>query len=88
MWTVPIALGTGNCVILKPSEKVPLTMARVCELMLEAGVPPGVFQTVRIERVLFWGVISIPLSFFYSFKTGTFASTMFYNENVCQTQIK
>jgi acyl-CoA reductase-like NAD-dependent aldehyde dehydrogenase len=47
MWTVPIALGTGNCVILKPSEKVPLTMARVCELMAEAGIPPGVFQTVK-----------------------------------------
>lgn len=49
MWTVPIALGTGNCVILKPSEKVPLTMAKVCELMAEAGVPPGVFQTVKTK---------------------------------------
>jgi malonate-semialdehyde dehydrogenase (acetylating)/methylmalonate-semialdehyde dehydrogenase len=44
MWTIPIALTMGNCVILKPSEKVPLTMARVAELLIEAGVPKGVFQ--------------------------------------------
>jgi Aldehyde dehydrogenase family len=29
MWTVPIALVAGNCVIVKPSEKVPLTLTRV-----------------------------------------------------------
>ncbi|TMW59082.1 hypothetical protein Poli38472_007227 [Pythium oligandrum] len=47
MWTIPIALTMGNCVILKPSEKVPLTMRRVAQLLLEAGVPPGVFQVVN-----------------------------------------
>lgn len=36
-WTVPIALTAGNCVILKPSEKVPLTMRRVAQLLTEAG---------------------------------------------------
>ena len=34
---MPIALTAGNCVILKPSEKVPLTMRRVGELLGEAG---------------------------------------------------
>uniref|UniRef100_A0AAV1UTB3 methylmalonate-semialdehyde dehydrogenase (CoA acylating) n=1 Tax=Peronospora matthiolae TaxID=2874970 RepID=A0AAV1UTB3_9STRA len=47
MWTIPIALTMGNCVILKPSEKVPLTMSRVAELLLEAGVPSGVFQIIN-----------------------------------------
>mmetsp|Transcript_17838 Transcript_17838/g.23498 ORF Transcript_17838/g.23498 Transcript_17838/m.23498 type:complete len:516 (+) Transcript_17838:66-1613(+) len=47
MWTVPIALVAGNCVILKPSEKVPMTMSRVAELMKEAGIPDGVFQMVN-----------------------------------------
>ncbi len=37
----------GNCVILKPSEKVPLTMHRVAALLQEAGVPPGVFQIIN-----------------------------------------
>ncbi|OQS01257.1 methylmalonate semialdehyde dehydrogenase acylating [Achlya hypogyna] len=44
MWTVPIALTTGNCVILKPSEKVPITMTKVASFLAEAGVPAGVFQ--------------------------------------------
>jgi len=47
MWTTPIALVAGNCVILKPSEKVPLTMTRVASLLKEAGVPDGVFQVVH-----------------------------------------
>lgn len=47
MWTIPISLTVGNCVILKPSEKVPLTMMRMSELMIEAGVPAGVFQIVH-----------------------------------------
>eukprot|EP00903_Cladosiphon_okamuranus_P010607 g10031.t1 len=50
MWTVPIALTAGNCVILKPSEKVPLTMRRVGELLGKAGLPPGVFQIVNGGR--------------------------------------
>ena len=47
MWTVPIALACGNAVILKPSEKVPLTMRRVAELLAEAGLPDGVFNMVQ-----------------------------------------
>merc|ERR1719203_2149761 len=47
MWTSPIALVMGNCVVLKPSEKVPCTMRRVCDLMIEAGFPKGVFNTVN-----------------------------------------
>ncbi|KAL7680998.1 putative methylmalonate-semialdehyde dehydrogenase, aldehyde dehydrogenase, cysteine active [Plasmopara halstedii] len=47
MWTIPIALTMGNCVILKPSEKVPLTMTRVAELLHQAGVPKGVFQIIN-----------------------------------------
>ena len=47
MWTVPIALVLGNTVVLKPSEKVPLTMRRVAELFKEAGFPDGVFNMVQ-----------------------------------------
>lgn len=47
MWTLPIALVTGNTVVLKPSEKVPLTTRRVAELLKEAGVPDGVFNMVQ-----------------------------------------
>lgn len=47
MWTIPISLTVGNCVILKPSEKVPCTMQRMAALMKEAGMPDGVFQIVH-----------------------------------------
>jgi len=47
MWTVPIALVMGNTLVLKPSEKVPLTMTRVADLFIEAGFPPGVFNMVQ-----------------------------------------
>ena len=47
MWTLPIALTCGNTVVLKPSEKVPLTMARVAELFTAAGLPDGVLQIVH-----------------------------------------
>jgi methylmalonic acid semialdehyde dehydrogenase len=47
MWTLPIALVMGNCIILKPSEKVPLTMYKTMELLEEAGVPPGVVNLVQ-----------------------------------------
>lgn len=43
----PIALVMGNTVILKPSEKVPLTMHKVASLMEQAGFPPGVFNMVQ-----------------------------------------
>jgi methylmalonic acid semialdehyde dehydrogenase len=47
MWTIPIALVMGNTVILKPSEKVPMTMYRVLELFKEAGLPDGVLNVVQ-----------------------------------------
>jgi acyl-CoA reductase-like NAD-dependent aldehyde dehydrogenase len=47
LWTVPIALVTGNTVVLKPSEKVPSAMLRVAELFKEAGLPDGAFNIVN-----------------------------------------
>ena len=47
MWTIPIAIATGNCVILKPSEKVPITMNKFAELVKLSGIPNGVFQIVN-----------------------------------------
>jgi len=47
LWFLPYALACGNCFILKPSEKVPLTSARLLELIEQAGFPPGVVQLVH-----------------------------------------
>jgi malonate-semialdehyde dehydrogenase (acetylating)/methylmalonate-semialdehyde dehydrogenase len=46
-WFLPYAIATGNTVIVKPSERVPLTMARVFELMGEIGLPKGVINLVN-----------------------------------------
>lgn len=51
-WTIPNALALGNCMILKPSEKVPLTMGRIALLLKEAGLPDGVFNIVNGDSEL------------------------------------
>ncbi|MBP9906325.1 MAG: aldehyde dehydrogenase, partial [Rhodoferax sp.] len=45
-WKIAPALAAGNSVVLKPSEKSPLTALRLAELAIEAGIPPGVFNVV------------------------------------------
>ena len=46
-WTLPNAIALGNCMIMKPSEKVPLSTGRLAELLKEAGLPDGVFNIVH-----------------------------------------
>ena len=46
-WTIPNAIALGNCMILKPSEKVPMSSSRLAELLTEAGLPPGVLNIVN-----------------------------------------
>lgn len=45
-WKLGPALAAGNSVVLKPSEKSPLTALRLADLALEAGLPEGVFNAV------------------------------------------
>jgi 4-guanidinobutyraldehyde dehydrogenase/NAD-dependent aldehyde dehydrogenase len=45
-WKIAPALAAGNSVVLKPSEKSPLSALRLAELALEAGLPAGVFNVV------------------------------------------
>ncbi|MEZ5533252.1 MAG: aldehyde dehydrogenase [Steroidobacteraceae bacterium] len=45
-WKIGPVLAAGNSLVLKPSEKSPLTAIRVAQLALEAGLPPGVFNVV------------------------------------------
>jgi acyl-CoA reductase-like NAD-dependent aldehyde dehydrogenase len=45
-WKLGPALAAGNSVVMKPSEKSPLSALRLAELAVEAGIPPGVFNVV------------------------------------------
>lgn len=60
-WTLPIALVTGNTIIIKPSEKVPLTMHKVIELFEKAGFPKGVINLVNGTKDAVEGLIDHPL---------------------------
>jgi gamma-glutamyl-gamma-aminobutyraldehyde dehydrogenase len=46
-WKVAPALAAGNCVVLKPAERAPLSCIRLAQLFVEAGGPPGVFNVVN-----------------------------------------
>jgi len=46
-WTIPNALALGNCMIIKPSEKVPLSCGKIALLLQEAGLPDGVFNIIH-----------------------------------------
>ncbi len=50
MWFFPIAIATGNTVIVKPSEKDPSVSNRIAELWQEAGLPDGVFNVVHGDK--------------------------------------
>lgn len=48
-WTLPIAIGTGNTLVVKPSEKVPITLSKVAELATQI-FPPGVLNLVHGDK--------------------------------------
>jgi malonate-semialdehyde dehydrogenase (acetylating) / methylmalonate-semialdehyde dehydrogenase len=50
MWMFAPAIACGNAFVLKPSERDPSTPLRLAELMLEAGLPPGVLNVVLGDR--------------------------------------
>jgi malonate-semialdehyde dehydrogenase (acetylating)/methylmalonate-semialdehyde dehydrogenase len=47
LWFLPYAVACGNTVVLKPSEKTPVTLARIVSLLEEAGFPKGVVNLVH-----------------------------------------
>src|SRR6202521_4124244 len=46
-WFLPYAIACGNTLIVKPSERVPLTMRHAFELLEQTGLPPGVVNLVN-----------------------------------------
>jgi len=59
-WTIPNAIALGNCMILKPSEKVPLSAAKLAQLLKEAGLPDGVFNIVNGDSEIVQAICNHP----------------------------
>jgi malonate-semialdehyde dehydrogenase (acetylating)/methylmalonate-semialdehyde dehydrogenase len=49
-WFLPYAVACGNTFVVKPSERVPMTMNRMFGLLEAAGFPPGVVNLVNGDR--------------------------------------
>jgi malonate-semialdehyde dehydrogenase (acetylating) / methylmalonate-semialdehyde dehydrogenase len=60
LWTMPMAVACGNSFILKPSEKAPLTAARIAALLVESGAPAGVVSVVHGGREVSERLIADP----------------------------
>jgi malonate-semialdehyde dehydrogenase (acetylating) / methylmalonate-semialdehyde dehydrogenase len=59
-WTIPNAIALGNCLIIKPSEKVPLSLVRMATLLQEAGLPEGVFNIIQGDRDIVQAICDHP----------------------------
>ena len=60
MWMFGPAIASGNAFILKPSERDPSVPVRLAELMIEAGLPPGVLNVVHGDKDIVEAILRHP----------------------------
>ncbi|GBR00293.1 methylmalonate-semialdehyde dehydrogenase (acylating) [Gluconacetobacter liquefaciens] len=60
LWMAPMALATGNCFILKPSERDPSAAVILADIFKEAGLPDGVFQVVQGDKDMVNAILAHP----------------------------
>ena len=78
---IPNALALGNCMIIKPSETVPLTLVRIAALLKEAGLPDGVFNIVNGDREIVEAICSHPGIEAVSFVGSTKVAKLVYQQS-------
>ncbi len=59
-WFLPYAIACGNTYIVKPSERVPLTMQRIFQLIEQTGLPKGVVNLVNGAKAAVDGILDNP----------------------------
>jgi aldehyde dehydrogenase (NAD+) len=96
-WNVPVyfmaaksapALITGNTVVLKSSEKAPLAVARIAELVVEAGFPPGVFNIISGHGVPSGQILSRHMDVRALSFTGSSRTGKLIQEEAARTNLK
>jgi len=50
MWTIPTTIVLGNAMIVKPSEKTPLTILKIASILKESGCPDGIFNVIQGDK--------------------------------------
>jgi malonate-semialdehyde dehydrogenase (acetylating) / methylmalonate-semialdehyde dehydrogenase len=59
-WFLPYAIATGNSMVVKPSEKVPLTMMKIFEILSQLDLPKGVINMVHGGKASVDGLLENP----------------------------
>jgi malonate-semialdehyde dehydrogenase (acetylating)/methylmalonate-semialdehyde dehydrogenase len=59
-WSIPNALVLGNTMIVKPSEKVPLSLVEAARLLQKAGLPDGVLNIVNGDKTIVEAICDHP----------------------------
>jgi malonate-semialdehyde dehydrogenase (acetylating) / methylmalonate-semialdehyde dehydrogenase len=77
-WFLPYAIATGNTLVLKPSERVPLTMQRAVELIAQTGLPSGVLNLVHGGRAAVDALLDHPTVRAISFVGSTATAKYIY----------
>jgi malonate-semialdehyde dehydrogenase (acetylating)/methylmalonate-semialdehyde dehydrogenase len=79
LWFLPYAVACGNCFILKPSEKVPMSMHKLMALVEQAGFPKGVIQIVNGAKEVVDAILDHPAIRAISFVGSTGVAKYIYS---------
>jgi malonate-semialdehyde dehydrogenase (acetylating)/methylmalonate-semialdehyde dehydrogenase len=78
-WFMPYAIACGNTYIVKPSEKVPLTMQKIMHLLEQTGLPKGVVNLVNGAKEAVDAILDHPLIRAISFVGSTLVAQYVYS---------
>jgi len=81
-WFMPYAIACGNTYIVKPSEKVPMTMVRIFEIFEELKLPDGVLNMVHGGRETVDAILGNPMIPAISFVGSTNVAKYIYQTGV------
>ncbi len=79
-WFLPYALACGNTYVVKPSEKVPLTMQKIFQILEKLDLPPGVMNLVNGSKEAVDGILMHPAIRAISFVGSTPVAKYIYSQ--------